>query len=69
MASAKQIRAAETRKNQRHAKPKLHPRCLARSVKKAKGFGRAWRDEIAEMPRRGQKYLYPERHQKKEAQA
>ena len=66
MANAKQIRAAETRRNQRAAKQTLHPRCLARSVAKAMGCGDEWREECAKLPRRGQKYLYPERHKPKE---
>ena len=69
MASARHVKAAETRRNQRNAQPKLHPRCLARSVAKAMGAGKEWRNECAGLPRRGQKYLYPERHQKKEARA
>ena len=68
MANARQVKAAETRRNQRNAQPKLHPRCLARSVAKARDAGKEWRSECANLPRKGQKYLYPERHLKKEAQ-
>ena len=66
MATARQKRARETRRAQREAKPKLHPRCLARSVGKAMGAGDAWRGEVAKLPRTGRKYLHPERHRKTE---
>ena len=66
MATARQDRARATRKAQREAKPKLHPRCLARSVGKAMGAGDAWREQAAKLPRTGRKYLHPERRRKTE---
>lgn len=62
MVNARQKRRAETRRQQREATPKLHPRGLARSVKKAMGAGKKeWRSAIAAMPKTGQRYLHPER--------
>lgn len=64
MGNAKQEKARLTRREQRTAKPKLHPRSLARSVAKANGFGEEWRILIAALPKQGQKYLHPERRRK-----
>ena len=61
----------ETQKNQRLTRNhRIHPRGLARSV--AKGLNRmnsqteneisSWREDVAALPKRGQRYLHPERH-------
>ena len=55
-------RRLQTQKEQREASPKLHPRSLARSVGKAMGAGKAWRESVAKLPPKGQKYLHPEKH-------
>ena len=65
MASARQTRRAETRKQQQAAQPKLHPRSLARSIATANGFGKEWRKKVAALPRTGKKFLHPEKHEKR----
>lgn len=67
MASARQVRAAETRRNQRRAAETgmVHPRSLARSVAKAMGDVHGWR-QTGKMPKKGQKYLHPEKRKGEE---
>lgn len=54
-------RRLQTQKQQREAQVKLHPRGLARSIAKALGDMKGWREEVAKLPRTGRKYLHPER--------
>lgn len=54
-------RRLQTQKKQREAQVKLHPRGLARSIAKARGDMKGWREEVAKLPRTGRKYLHPER--------
>ena len=61
MLSAKKRRAHNTQKAQREAGPGLHPRRLAKSIAKAMGAGKDWRQAVASLPRQGQKYLHPEK--------
>lgn len=59
----KNNKAKKTQRQQATAKPKLHPRGLARSVAKYLGASRGtWRDQVAALPRHGQKYLHPEKY-------
>ena len=57
-------RKSETKRAQAAASPKLHPRGLARSIAKAAGASKTWRETVAAMPAAGQRYLHPERHRK-----
>lgn len=54
-------RKLTTQKQQRLATRKLHPRSLARRVGRAMGAGKDWREAVAGLPKRGNKYLYPEK--------
>ena len=63
MANAKQIRRWRTQHQQAAAEGhSLHPRHLARSIAKTLGAGKNWRKAVASLPKRGRKYLHPERH-------
>ena len=57
-------RMATQNQQQAAAGKTLHPRRLARSVARSMGAGKEWREKVAALPRRGQKYLHPERHGK-----
>lgn len=63
MATARQKRAKRTQRERAAARPKLHPRGLARSVAKSLGLGKDWR-KVSKLPRTGRKYLHPERRRK-----
>lgn len=57
------LKRKETRWHQRIAKPKLHPRGLARSIARAMGAGKDWREQVvSKLQPMGQKYLHPELH-------
>ena len=55
----------ETQRQQREARGKgLHPRSLARSVAKAMGAGKEWREKVAELPRTGRSRIHPKEERK-----
>ena len=48
------------KKNQKTARPTLHPRSLARSIAKSMGAGKEdWREKVAELPKTGRKRIHP----------
>ena len=53
-------RRLTTRKQQREARGQgLNPRGLARSVAKAMGAGKEWRQAVAQLPKEGRKRIRP----------
>ena len=59
----------KTQREQQKAKPKLHPRGLARSIAMNLGATPStWRTVVAGLPKKGRKYLHPE-FARKEARA
>ena len=62
-------RRLETQKQQREARGKgLHPRGLARSVGKAMGAGKDWREAVAALPKTGRKRIHPKKEREEEAE-
>ena len=58
-------RRLQTQKQQREAAGKrVHPRRLARAIAKDMGAGKEWREAVMSLPRKGEKYLHPERRRK-----
>ena len=46
--------------------PRLHPRGLARSVGKAMGAGKDWREAVAALPKTGRKRIHPKKEREEE---
>ena len=46
--------------------PRLHPRFLARSVGKAMGAGKDWREAVAALPKTGRARIHPKKKREEE---
>ena len=62
----RRLKGAKDMEEKRTKGPRLHPRSLARSVGKAMGAGKDWREAVAALPKTGRARIHPKKEREED---